>query len=105
MRKQPPTRLLNGSAKKEGDKNLAELLRDRVDILDRVDIMDKGEVEAGEMDEGEDVAEEGVPKSLMAGAPRLQAESLQWAGHIIRHLTKVASPNEFGCPNFQVSLL
>ena len=103
MRKRPLTRRLNGNERKEGDRNLADILRDMVDIQDRVDNMDKGEVEAGE--EEVDVVGEGVPKSLMAGAPRLQAESLQWAGHIIRHLTKVASPNEFGCPNSQVSLL
>ena len=105
MLKQPLTRRPNGNERKEDDKNLADILRDMVDIRDRVDNVDKEEVVAGEMDMGVDVAEEGVLRSLMAEDPRLQAECLHWAGHNIRHLTKVGSPNEFGCPNFQVSLL
>ena len=103
MLKQPLTRRLNGNEKSEGDKNLADILKDMVDIQDRVDNMDKGEVEAGEKEV--DVAGVGVPKSLMAGDPKLQAECLHRAGHNMRHLAKVASPDEFGCPNFQVSLL
>ena len=98
--KQLPTRLQNGNEKNED----VEVALDMVDILDEEDNMDREDMEAEEMDEVEmDVVEEeaeaGVPRSLMAGAPRWQAESLRWAGHNMRHLTTVAGPREFGCPN------
>ena len=66
---------------------------------DMVDSTGLVEAEVEEMDVVEEEAEAGVPRSLMAGAPRWQAESLLWAGHNMRHLTTVAGPREFGCPN------
>jgi hypothetical protein len=60
-----------------------------------VEVLRKVEVQKEEVE----VEEAGVPGSLMAGGPHWEAESLQQAGHNMRHQTSVASLGEFGCPN------